>query len=78
MKAGTITGANISHLLLGDGTKRLARPIIIREKTTSGNPEKLIFPMALANQEAITVPMFVNIGDVVRIDTRTGEYMERI
>lgn len=24
------------------------------------------------------VPMFVNEGDVIRIDTRTGEYMERI
>ena len=24
------------------------------------------------------VPMFVNEGDVIRVDTRTGEYMERI
>ncbi len=24
------------------------------------------------------VPMFVNEGDVIRIDTRTGEYMERV
>ncbi len=26
----------------------------------------------------IQVPMFVNEGDVIRIDTRTGEYMERV
>ncbi len=26
----------------------------------------------------IQVPMFVNEGDTVRIDTRTGEYMERV
>lgn len=26
----------------------------------------------------IKVPLFVNQGDVVRIDTRTGEYMERV
>ncbi|MBY6798289.1 elongation factor P, partial [Clostridium botulinum] len=26
----------------------------------------------------INVPMFVNDGDVIRIDTRTGEYMERV
>lgn len=26
----------------------------------------------------ISVPMFVNEGDVIRIDTRTGEYMERV
>jgi elongation factor P len=26
----------------------------------------------------IQVPMFVEEGDVIRIDTRTGEYMSRV
>jgi elongation factor P len=26
----------------------------------------------------ISVPFFINIGDVVRVDTRTGEYVERV
>jgi len=26
----------------------------------------------------ITVPFFINLGDKVRIDTRTGEYIERV
>ena len=26
----------------------------------------------------ISVPLFINVGDHVRIDTRTGEYMERL
>ena len=26
----------------------------------------------------IRVPLFVEIGDIIRIDTRTGEYMERV
>nr|WP_122013515.1 elongation factor P [Maliibacterium massiliense] len=26
----------------------------------------------------IQVPLFVNVGDTVRVDTRTGEYMERV
>ena len=26
----------------------------------------------------IKVPMFINEGDVIRIDTRTGEYLERV
>ena len=26
----------------------------------------------------IQVPMFVNEGEVIRVDTRTGEYMERV
>ena len=25
----------------------------------------------------LQVPMFINEGDVIRVDTRTGEYMER-
>ena len=40
--------------------------------TTSGKPA------TLENGYKLTVPLFVNIGDVVRIDTRTGEYMERV
>ena len=35
-------------------------------------------PATLENGSNINVPLFVNIGDVIRIDTRTGEYMERI
>ena len=27
---------------------------------------------------SIQVPMFVNEGDVIRVDTRTGDYMERV
>ena len=40
--------------------------------TTSGKPA------TLENDYELMVPMFINIGDVVRVDTRTGEYMERV
>ena len=40
--------------------------------TTSGKPAKLETGLE------IQVPLFVNIGDVLRIDTRTCEYMERV
>ena len=40
--------------------------------TTSGKPA------TLENGLEINVPMFINIGDVIKIDTRTGEYLERI
>ena len=40
--------------------------------TTSGKPATLETGLELQ------VPMFVNIGDVLRIDTRTCEYMERV
>ena len=40
--------------------------------TTSGKPA------TLENGLEISVPLFVNIGDKIRIDTRTGQYMERL
>ena len=35
-------------------------------------------PATVESGAVITVPMFVNEGDTIRIDTRTGEYMERV
>ena len=40
--------------------------------TTSGKPA------TLENGLEISVPLFIEIGDVIKIDTRTGLYMERI
>ncbi len=40
--------------------------------TTSGKPAKL------ENGLEISVPLFIEIGDIIKIDTRTGEYMERV
>ena len=40
--------------------------------TTTGNPATLETGLELQ------VPMFVNIGDILKIDTRTCEYMERV
>ena len=40
--------------------------------TTSGKPAKLETGLE------IQVPLFVNIGNVIKIDTRTCEYMERV
>jgi len=34
-------------------------------------------PATLETGFTVTVPLFVNNGDKIRIDTRTGEYMER-
>ncbi len=34
-------------------------------------------PATVETGAVVTVPLFVNLGDKIRIDTRTGEYMER-
>jgi elongation factor P len=35
-------------------------------------------PATLESGATIQVPLFVNEGDVVKVDTRTGEYIERV
>jgi elongation factor P len=34
-------------------------------------------PATLETGATVNVPLFINVGDVIRVDTRTGEYMER-
>ena len=35
-------------------------------------------PATLETGYTLMVPLFVEQGDVIRVDTRTGEYMERV
>jgi len=35
-------------------------------------------PATVANGSIVKVPLFVNQGDKIKIDTRTGEYVERV
>ncbi|GBD18100.1 Elongation factor P [bacterium HR27] len=46
----------------------------VRGDTQSGGGK----PATLENGIVVTVPFFVEVGDVVRVDTRTGEYIERV
>ncbi|MEN3042478.1 MAG: elongation factor P, partial [Fervidobacterium sp.] len=34
-------------------------------------------PAVLQTGLKITVPFFINVGDKIKVDTRTGEYIER-
>jgi elongation factor P len=46
----------------------------LRGDTASGGGTK---PAVLETGAQILVPLFVNIGDVVRVDTRSGDYVSR-
>lgn len=35
-------------------------------------------PATIETGAVVMVPLFVNLGDRIRVDTRTGEYMERV
>jgi elongation factor P len=42
---------------------------------TSTNTTK---PAKITTGATIQVPLFISVGDIVKIDTRTGEYLERV
>jgi elongation factor P len=42
---------------------------------TSGNVQK---PATVETGAEISVPLFIRIGDMIKIDTRTHEYVERV
>jgi elongation factor P len=46
----------------------------VRGDTASGGGNK---PAVLETGARIQVPLFINVGDVVRVDTRSGEYVSR-
>jgi elongation factor P len=45
----------------------------VRGDTAQGGTK----PAKLETGISVNVPLFVNVGDVLKIDTRTGEYLER-
>ena len=49
-------------------------PPAVRGDTSKGG-NKII---TLENGTTLTAPMFINEGDVIRVNTETGEYAERV
>ena len=47
----------------------------VRGDTASGGGDK---PATLESGVTVRVPLFVNVGDRVKVDTRSGEYMSRV
>ncbi len=46
----------------------------LKGDTASGGSK----PAKLETGKVIQVPLFIKIGDVIKIDTRTGRYIERV
>jgi elongation factor P len=46
----------------------------VRGDTASGGSSK---PAKLETGAVIQVPLFINIGDLIRVDTRSSTYVER-
>ena len=75
----------ISQLMFGDKTTGFKYPAMVELKVTD-SPPNIKGDSATGGNKVITVetgatlnaPLFVNEGDVIRINTETGEYRERI
>ena len=46
----------------------------IRGDTASGATK----PATLSTGHTVTVPLFIGPGDLIKVDTRTGQYLERV
>ncbi|HEY4494626.1 MAG TPA: elongation factor P [Candidatus Paceibacterota bacterium] len=77
--------STITQLLFGEKTIGFKFPISVELKVTEAPPNikgdsangggKVV---TLETGATINAPLFVNVGDVVRINTETGEYRERV
>ncbi len=57
----------------------VVREVIYTEPAVKGDTSgKVMKPAKLATGFEIPVPLFVNLGDKIEIDTRTGEYRNRV
>ncbi len=78
-------GGNVQILFYDDEPLAIEVPIKMDFKVTEtdpgvkGNSATNIYKDAvLANGMHVKVPLFVQEGDLIRIDTRTGDYAERV
>lgn len=46
----------------------------VKGDTASGGNK----PATISSGATVTVPLFINIGDVIKVDTRSGTYLERV
>ncbi|MFC1913898.1 elongation factor P [Chloroflexota bacterium] len=68
---GEIIGVELPITIELEVTK--TEPGFKGDTATGGNK-----PATLETGLAIQVPLFINQGDILKVDTRTGEYLERI
>lgn len=76
---------NVTTLTYKDKIFAVEPPLFVELEVTytepgfSGNTSSSTTkPATVETGTLVNVPLFVEIGDIIKIDTRTGEYMERV
>src|SRR6266480_1524038 len=85
MNTETFDQQPISKEMLGDAVRFLKEGDVVELMVDSAEPgvrgdtaNNVTKPATLETGTVINVPLFVNPGDKIRIDTRTGQYVSRV
>lgn len=78
-------GMMVDVLFWGDRPIGVTPPTFVELEVAETEPgfkgdttSNVMKPATLTTGKVVQVPLFVNQGDVLKIDTRTGEYVERV
>ena len=76
---------NVEVLFFNDRAVGVTLPNFIEQAITETEPgfkgdtsTNTTKPAKISTGATVQVPLFINAGDVVKIDTRTGDYLERV
>ena len=78
-------GTMVDLTFIGDEVIGISPPLFVELEVTESEPgvrgntaTGTTKPATLETGHSVNVPLFVDIGDRLKIDTRTGEYVERV
>ncbi len=78
-------GDTVELLVDGENIVSVEMPNFVELRVESAEPgvrgdtaNNVTKPATLENGTVLNVPLFVNPGDKIRVDTRTGQYVERV
>ena len=83
IRAGITTSQGLKAFDLQEFAKQVVPVVtplinsIPRVKGKGDTASNTYKPATVETGYTLQVPLFINTGDLIRIDTRTGEYMER-
>lgn len=79
-----VENATCNLLMYGDEAVGIELPAAVDLKVVETDPgikgdtaQGATKPAKLETGHTVTVPLFINTGDVLKVDTRSGEYLER-
>jgi elongation factor P len=80
-----VENLTVSMLLFNGKAVGIELPMFVELTVTETDPgvkgdtaSKVTKPATLETNAVVPVPIFVNVGDRIKVDTRTGSYVERV